>query len=195
MDSFQKGLYSVALKAYQKGRNCSGKSVTPVLLEAYQEEKTCSEQSITPKYLYEVMSTDVLVTCGTNQAASHLSQVDGFTVSRYIFSQPPSKEISLGFDTAYHALDAFILFGFKFFPLNKIPKQDENLMIRFRDLYKSFFHSNDEKMRMFRGKTIDFWENTTIITDGVASYHQDECCMWNESGVLNHSWNDLGKPN
>ena len=175
MDSFQKGLYHKMLKAYQA-------------------EKKCPEQSITPKYLYEVMATDALLTCATNKAALHLSHVDGFTVSRFIFSQPPSKEIGLGFLSAYHAWDSTVLFGLKFFTGSQLPTQDQHLMIRFRDLYKSFFHST-ERMCLFRGKTTDFWANTSFFTDGVASYHQDECCMWNEAGVLNHSWNDLGKPN
>ena len=193
---------SLSMTTYEKLRNelrprinSFQKGFYPILLEAYQKERKGPEQSITPKYLYEVMATDALLTCATNQAALHLSQVGSFTVTRFVFSQPPSRAISPGFDTAYHRWDSTVLFGLKFVPKNKIPEQDQNLMIRFRNLYKSFFHSIDEKMCMYRGKTVDFWANTTFIIDGVASYHQDECCMWNEAGVLNHSWNDLGKPN
>ena len=174
MDTFQKGLY-------------------PVVLKAYLAEKKDPEQSFTPQYVYEVMSSDALVICTTNQVASHLSkQQNGFTVSRYVFSQPPTKEIGLHLETAYHGWDSVVLFGLKFYHHGPLPEKEQKLVELLRSVYKDFLWGN-KNMDQYRGKTTDFWAGATLSTGGVASYHQDECTMWDSAGLLNNSWGDLGK--
>ena len=175
MDSFQTGLYPMALKAY------------------LAEEKD-PKQNFTSQYIYEVMSTDALVICTTNQAASHLSkQQDTFTVSRLIFSQPPSKIIGLHLETAYHGWDSVVLFGIKFFHHGPIPAKEQKLIEKLRAFYKDFFWG-DKNMAQYRGKTTDFWAGDAHTTGGIESYHRDECKMWETAGLFTHSWGDLGKP-
>ncbi|XP_066936284.1 para-nitrobenzyl esterase-like [Clytia hemisphaerica] len=173
MDTFKKGHY-------------------PHFLDQYQNDLKSPPQNITPKYVYEVMTSDALVLCTTNYVADHLSKVKGYTVSRYVMSQPPTKEIGLGLETAYHGWDSVLLFGLKFYKGETLPEEDEKLMKLFRGMYKDFLFSNF--MTQFQGKTTDFWAGFTRSEQGMLTYHQNRCEMWNELGILNHSWGNLGYP-
>jgi len=165
----------------------------PEVLPLYKADEHYPPHNITPKYVYEEMTSDVLVICTTNNVADYLSRVANYTVSRFVMSQPPSKEIGLGIETAYHTWDSIILFGLKFFKpgISQLPESDRNLMKQFRGMYKDFMYSM--YMDQYRDMTTDFWWGASFVKPGMLSYHQKQCAIWKEFGLLKHSWGNLGK--
>ena len=175
IDTFKIGLYPEVLPLYQT------------------DDEHYPPHNITPKYVYEEMSSDVLVICTTNYVADYLSSVANYTVSRFVVSQPPSKEIGLGIETAYHGWDSVVLFGLKFFKpgIAELPESDRNLMMQFRGMYKDFLDS--KYIDQYRNMTTDFWWGGSPPTPGMLSYHKKQCAVWKEFGFLDYSWGNLGK--
>ena len=117
-------------------------------------------------------------------------------VFSYIVSQPL---IGNGKQTWYpeHAFDTFILFDFKYLKKELDPKflpseSDEALKKNFREMFKKFIHSDALFEDKNRGKTIEFWNATTVRTwDG--KYHGKECAYLKQNGFFKHTWGNRGK--
>ena len=95
-------------------------------------------------------------------------------------------------ESASHGWDSVVFFGLKFFR-DPIPAKEQLLISLIRALYKDFLWGTSNMIK-YRGKTADFWAGKINTVDGVASYHKEQCNMWENAGLFTHSWGSLGKP-
>lgn len=174
INTFKEGLYPIVLNLYTQK---SATKVTPA--------------NITPAYVYEVMSSDVLLICSTTDVSNHMKLIVPFNVYRYVLSQPATREIGLGLNTAYHGWDTVALFGLKFFRGKVLPNNDKQLMLNIRKVYWDFLHSTPSFQRNYKNKVIEFWKNDIIVWDH--DYHKEECKVWREYGLLKYAWGNIGK--
>lgn len=175
INTFKEGLYPKVLELYTER---SPEKVTPI--------------DLTPAYIYEVMATDVLLICTTDDVVGHLKLIESFNVYRFIASQPATKEIGLGLNTAYHGWDTVALFGLKFFPSGKVlPHDDKEFMLNIRRIYWGFLHSSASFPAMYKNKVIDFWKNGIIVWE--QDYHKKECKVWRKYGFLKYAWGNIGE--
>jgi len=174
LDTFDKGLYEKVLKSYS--------------VDAYQ----VPPHEITPQYVYDVAASDVLLSCATNYGAEQMSTNPDFRVSRFILSQPPSKENVLGhLNAAFHGWDTVVLYGMKMVKAKDLSAEDKNLISEFRGMFKDFLESR--YLEQYRGGTTNFWAGSLTTKPGLANYHRAQCEMWKEHGLLKFSWGNLGK--
>jgi len=176
------------------------KSSTKELLDMYwtpRPSEKFTPRVITPYYVYSLLTADVILSCDTTSLAYQFNAAKSSAMKAfsYIVSQPL---VGNGKQTWYpeHAFDTFVLFDFKYLK-TKDPKflpseSDEALKKNLRQTFKKFIYSDASFEDKNRGKTIEFWNATTVRTWDW-NYHGKECAYLKQNGFLKHTWGNRGK--
>lgn len=160
------------------------------LLNLYKNKTQLKYNStaITPSLIYNLMTSDVIVTCSTTRLANDLLRYNGYSVYSYIVSQglnPISGERVPAMD----GVDVAALFGFRYEPFGTPSREDFKLKKNLRRVYKDFIFSKKGFESSYRNRTMDFFNSTVDVMD---TYHSEECKMLHKYGFLKHSWGNLG---
>ena len=165
-DSFKPGLYPTILAKYKNA--------------------TYLPHNCTANCIYQTMTSDILLTCGNNEAFQNLSMIPNYNVFRGIIAQPPSST-NRGPNYAYsfHGWDFWVLFGLRK-TLYQVTERERRFRSNLLKVYKGFIHSDLKFYEQYSGKTMVFYNNAIMNLD--RHYHEEECKVWKDNGVLKHAW-------
>ena len=171
IDTFKSGLYSTLETMY---RNKARGKVSPKV--------------ITPSYVYNVMTTDVILSCSTNDFVKHYSKIQPFSANRMLLSQSPSPSMNMG-NNSFHGWDSVLLFSLTQF--KGVTKKDLALRERYHAIFREFIHSYDSFKERYGNRAIEFWNSTVVQWE--QDYHHRECKVLSDNGFLKFSWGLEGR--